>query len=486
MSRLERIALVGLPLLVAIVLLSAIDRDPAQDITFSNAPFSDEGWRVVNARNFVLLGAWATDDWALHMVQFPLSLAQAVVFSIAGVGLVQARLISVAAAVAMAGILLIGLRRPLGLAGAVAAAVAVSLSALTLYYGRLALLELPVALALSLAAVGVIHVERGSIGRWACVCGLAIAVAFGLKANALPSVLGILGAGAVRSIREPEIRRFLLLVIVIVAAGAVAWLAAIAVPNWTKLGALISEHAVIPRSVADWLAFVGRFATKNDRLFGLAWPLLTAAGAGAVIAIWDSVCARRDRTVTLPHSARVTLLGILWAGAGLIGIASFEYQPNRYVVPILPGMALLVGAGVSVVWTRMADRARWVRAASAIALIVVLAAPGLLMDAEWRAETGQRALEGQEAVERILPSGTEVVGGYAALFAMRVPSATIVTNVGTINRGDLYDEGIRWYFIDNDASRLSRDHPVEWAARQERWCTTWGQSGTRTCLVELP
>ena len=52
-ARLERVALIGLPLSIGLVLLAAIDRDPAHGVTFSNAPFSDEGWRALNARNLV-------------------------------------------------------------------------------------------------------------------------------------------------------------------------------------------------------------------------------------------------------------------------------------------------------------------------------------------------------------------------------------------------------------------------------------------------
>ena len=317
---------------------------------------------MVNARNFVLLGAWSTDDWALHLVQFPLSVAQAVVFSVAGVGLVQARLISVAAAVAMAGVLVYGLRRPLGLTGAFAAAVAGSMSALTLYYGRLALLEVPVALALSVAAVGVIRVERGSVGRWGCACGLAIAVALGLKANALPSVLGVLGAGAVRSIREPELRRFLPLAIVIVATAAMVWFAAIAVPNLDQVGVVVPwlVQGAIPRSVAEWLGFVGRFATSNDGLVGLAWPLFMAAAVGGLIVIWEGIRFRRDGTATLGGPARVALVGVC-LGRSRADRSRLLRLPAKSLrrAGNHPGLALLVGAGASVIATRMAVRAPW-------------------------------------------------------------------------------------------------------------------------------
>ena len=76
-----------------------------------------------------------------------------------------------AATVAMGVILLLGLRRPLGLAGASVAAVGASFSALTLYYGRLALLEPGVALGLSVAAIAAVAVKRGSVRRWAVIYG---------------------------------------------------------------------------------------------------------------------------------------------------------------------------------------------------------------------------------------------------------------------------------------------------------------------------
>ena len=186
----------------------------------------------------MLLGTWATDDWALHLVQFPLSVAQAVVFSVAGVGLVQARLISVAAAVAMAAILLYGLRRPLGMAGAFATAVAGSMSALTLYYGRLALLELPVTLALSVAAVSVIRVDRGSVRRWGCACGLAIAVRIRAQGQRVTERAGDPGSRSGPVHPRAELRRFLLLAGVIVATAGVGWFAVIAAPNLDQVGAV--------------------------------------------------------------------------------------------------------------------------------------------------------------------------------------------------------------------------------------------------------
>ncbi len=102
-----------MPLVVLFLLLAFVSADPAPGVTISNGPFTDEAWDVVNARNLVLLGTWSTDDWNLHLVNVPFSVITAAVFQVAGVGIVQARLISIAATVVTIGALGFGPRRRL-------------------------------------------------------------------------------------------------------------------------------------------------------------------------------------------------------------------------------------------------------------------------------------------------------------------------------------------------------------------------------------
>jgi hypothetical protein len=45
----------------------------------------------------VLFGHWSTDDWNLYLLNFPFSVSAAAVFSMGGVGIVQARVISIVA-----------------------------------------------------------------------------------------------------------------------------------------------------------------------------------------------------------------------------------------------------------------------------------------------------------------------------------------------------------------------------------------------------
>ena len=186
--------------------------------------------------------------------------------------------------------------------------------------------------------------------------------------------------------------------------------------------------------------------------------------------------------------ARVALVGALWAGFGFISIASFEYAPNRYVVPALPGLALIVGSGFAVIAARTKQLGGRTQAAIVLVLVVLLAGPGLVLDAGWVERSGHLATDGQAAIERILPLGVRVAGGYAPLFAMRTPVITIVPIPGTsVNAGDLYASGVRWGFVEaGPAPHWVALHPEAWAARQEHWCTHWGRDDVRVCLIELP
>jgi 4-amino-4-deoxy-L-arabinose transferase-like glycosyltransferase len=483
---LEWLLVVGLPLVVGLVLLRAIDHDPARGVTFSNTPFSDEGWRAVNARNLVFFGSWTTDDWKIYLLQLPLSVIQAVVFKLAGVGLIQARLISVAATVAMTAVLVLGLRRPLGLAGALAAGAAVAFSALTLYYGRLALVEPVAALALSVAAIGTLEAGHGPVRRWAVVTGVAIAIAILLKATALPCAIGILAAAGIWSVREVAYRRFVVIAFCVAAIAAGAGLVFLARdPN----GALATlPQGTTPSGIRAWVANILNFIRDGDGFVPLAWPLLVGGALSAIVVAFGRGRPAMPWSRPMSGPARVALIGFLWAALGVASVASFGYQPNRYSVQVLPGLALLIGAGGAVVAERLASRPISVRAGAILLIVAVLVLPGLVIDAGWVNSTGTKELRGQEAVAAILPPGAAVAGEYAPVLGMLARVPTIVLYAGTtLNGGDLYARGVRWGFVEpGPMPAWVGNHPAAWAARQERWCTDWGRLDARVCLVQLP
>ena len=476
------------------MLVLAIDRDPAPGVTISNAPYSDEGWRAVNARNLVLLGTWTTDDWAFHLIQLPLSVAQAAVFSVAGVGLVQVRAISVAATVAMAAVMAFGLRRPLGAPGAIAAACAVTFAPLTLFYGRLALLEPPVTLALTIGAVLAIRMDGTSRRRWAVALGSALGLALLLKVNAATGVIAILGLVAVEALRDRDLRSRLGIAIVTIAAWLLAG-AAVILPRLDEVRPSLSvlPRFAIPHGPGEWLRNVVALVRSGDHVLAGASALWvgTAIALGILLVGWR--WADRNGGALPRGTRRVAALGLAWAGLGLLGVASFEYQPNRYLVPILPAFALVIGAAVSIVDRHLRRRTpgrRSIPLASTILTIGVVAGlvlPGISLDMS-RAFTGRRAIDGQAAVAAVLPEGARVAGVTAPLFAMTsVATATLPLEGTTMNDGDLYAAGYRWA-LGSDARMPSwlAGHDDVWAARRVHWCTTWGRTDGRVCLIELP
>ena len=144
----------GLTGLVALILLGIqLPADPAIGVTASDSPFTDEGWYVLGARNLALLGRLATDDWQLAWATLPFTLVVSAAFEILDVGIVQARVVSVVCSVAMVAMVAALLTRRLGTVAGIVAGIATASSSLMLFYGRLAILEPMVALFLTAGVV---------------------------------------------------------------------------------------------------------------------------------------------------------------------------------------------------------------------------------------------------------------------------------------------------------------------------------------------
>ena len=173
---------------MTLVLLGAfVAVDPARGVTLSNAPFTDEGWNLLNARNFAVLGSWSSGAWTRQLITLPYSLLHALVFIVTGPGIVQARLVEVTATAITAG-LISGVLRRIGSVGpALLGGIAFATSTLVLFYGRLALLEPLVALGLTFGVVLLATAGDRRPILVGTVAGLAIAGAIGTKALAIPS-----------------------------------------------------------------------------------------------------------------------------------------------------------------------------------------------------------------------------------------------------------------------------------------------------------
>ena len=468
-------------LLVPLVAFVAVD--PPTGFTSSSSPFTDEAWDIINARNFVLFGHWSTDDWNLYLVNFPFSASVAAAFSVAGVGIVQARLVSILATVLTVFALGAGLRGALGRGPALIGAAAFGSAALVLYYGRLAYLEPLVALGVTLGTLGAFRATAPGSARWGVVSGLALAAAVGAKPSALFVSIGLLAGVAVAlGVSSVAARRWLIAAAITIGFAGLAWLIVIGLQHRPAVGGDLRIWASEPLATSPlgWVRRILGFPIRNDHMLILAAPLLTGATAGAVLAI------RRRRALSPAVRGLVgATIGSLLFGYALLVIV--PYRPNRYEVPLLPAMAILTALGWGAIAEVVARSSVQRRRAVATLVTAGLVLPGVVMFAGWMLVTRSSLPGIQAEVASIIPPGAAVEGIYAPLFALRAPAITLVSRPWAgINNGDLYSvRDVRWY-IGATGTRpgWAASHPNAWAARQERLCAPWGS--TSVCTWQVP
>jgi 4-amino-4-deoxy-L-arabinose transferase-like glycosyltransferase len=498
--------LVGLGLFAILAAFAAAD--PVTKITNSVSPFTDEAFNVVNARNFVQVGVWSTDEWNLHLVNLPFSLVEAATFGIAGVGIVQARLAMILCVSLTAAALVWGLRGVVGRTCATFAGLAFGFSGLILFYGRLAFLEDLVVLGLTLGTLVLARDSRLSL-RGGIVSGLCYAVAIGAKPSALFAVVGILATiGAAWGWRDSRIRRWLAGTSAVIALAGLVWMIAIWLPNQAAVAIDLKIWASFQWNLSPVEMFNSAKAYltgKSDHIFGfLLLPLIGLGFAGLLTIV--ALRKRLDET-----QARLTVAAFGWAalGFGILMIAS--YRPNRYVVPLVPSLAILAAIGlhlfVSWLRERLAARAEASRVAEtaaapahgsgrsrrlapgAVAVVAIVAAmaPGLAWYGNWARHATYDLVAIQNQFADAVPPGQIVAGDDSALFFMRSKARTFILDQA--NNGDIYAQGARWYLLPfdaanpNDAAIPNGVPEAVWAARERVMCASW-RGGTE-CLFHL-
>lgn len=476
---------VGLAVALTGALVWFIGADPTTGVTASGSPFTDEAWNVVNARNLVLLGTWSTDQFNLHLVNGPFSILEAGVFSILGVGIVQARLLSIAS-VAMTTLLLgFGLRQALGRGPAVVAAAAFGTCLLVLFYGRLAYTETLVMLEMT---VGAVLIGRsagdGPTGRWGLLAGVFFGLAIATKALAGFGVVGaILALLIVESRRSTAMRRWLAGCVGGLLAIGLAWIVIVFIPDHAAVAIDLNiwAHQVTPTSITE---LVGRIVSYPFRSDG-ALPGLGPIAGGAIVGVVATIAGWRQMP---PPRRRLAVAAIGWVAIHLAVLLVSSYRPNRYLLPMLPGAILLVGVGAAALGETLRRRAvpRSFAAGAIVAGLAVVMLPGIVSYGRWMSHATNRLEPMQRAVAALIPPGSTVWGGYAPLVAMGAPVTTIVPwPPASANNGpDYQSRPVRWIVTGNHEPEWIVPSSPAWAARVERVCFRWDRQ--RVCLVELP
>ena len=417
--------------------------DPPRRLTVSNAPWTDEGFNLANARERALTGQFATGDVDRSLTNGVYSVLGAATFAVTGPSLAAGRALSMAAVAGAVLLLALGLARPLGRPAALLAAGALGGANLMLEHGRLALVEATVVVLLTGAFVLATRAAwRPSAAAGAGV-GLLVAAAVSVKANALLPGLVLLGVVLVAAARRrdrPAAAMGLAGLATLLLAGA-AWLVAVALPNWERFRTALRiwptvEYLGTPAAVAGR---VGRYLADSDQALGRSLPLLLAAAVG--------LAALARRWPELDPAARDTLvMAGLWGGGLWLAVAVGDYlpghytAPNRYVVPALPGLAVLAGFGLADLAALAGralggagerdpgnrGRAGWAAGLAAVVLGVAVALPGVLQYLDGARGSGRLREQGQRALATSLPSDAVVFGAYAPtlLFDTRLATLT--------------------------------------------------------------
>ena len=470
-------AIIGLILLIVL-----LPSEPASGVTFSESPWTDEAWTVLGARNMALLGTWATDDLHAYLLQLPFHAVQLVVFELFGVGIIQARSVSLVLTGATVVLTALLVTRHFGRTAGAFSALGLGTSALVVYYGRLAYLEPMVAFWLTAGTAALLLVP----GRRAVIAGLiagsSLALAIGTKPSSVAAAAGILaGTATAARLSHASTRGVLAAGGVVVAAG-IAWALLVGLPNREAIDLVLRwwPQQPVPATLLDWVIRVGRYVRASDGANLLALPLYAAAGLGVVM-VW----ARRRQIE--PGQRMLIAAAIGWLAFGFLFLVLTAYRPNRYVVPLLPAAAILGGIGLAWLLDRLPP-GRGIRSVAITALVAALVVPGIVLWGGWASSAGSELPAIQEEMLDILDDGAAVEGGVGSAFAMRVPVPTLLTRptIG-MNAGDLYaSHGVRWLVADETyVPTWADDHPDAWAGRETVRCWPWGDGGSE-CLIRVP
>ncbi len=120
---------------------SDLGADPPQTLSWSFAPHTDGWLNSYSARSLVLYGAWKTDDFFPFVIYPLFNVLVALVFRLLGFGLVQMKLISLLAGVAVIWVVYLLVKREAGRIAGLVAALATAVCFPLVMYDRLGLVE---------------------------------------------------------------------------------------------------------------------------------------------------------------------------------------------------------------------------------------------------------------------------------------------------------------------------------------------------------
>jgi 4-amino-4-deoxy-L-arabinose transferase-like glycosyltransferase len=380
--------------------LICLESDAYPRLDWSTGLLTDEGFYVHSARNVILFGQARQDEFNNALLMPVLHSVQVTVFHLFGVGIVPARLISVASSLLTLLVFFAALRRAFGERVALLGTLLLGLDHTNLLYNRLALMDTPAALPM----VGAFYALLRGCGLradasetpdapprfaalWLCACGALLTLAFATRSlsfllfpapflalkgvqvfktsgiqsgSALPPRPPTLGPEGqnTRISASPHTQSYplspILSILIGLAGGLLLYALLWYLPNreaLARMNAYYLHHQLLPDSPSHLARIVTRFFFGNDR--GMAVYLFRHTPVLFLLALLGLVWWwQRGRLAPLPEGARIGLrfliawLLVTWTFHAISG-----YAPSRYYILFYPALTALA----AVTLTRLPD-----------------------------------------------------------------------------------------------------------------------------------
>lgn len=361
---------VGVLLVLAVLLrIVFLDSDAYPRLSWSTGLLTDEGFYLHNARNLILFGTERTDEFNNALMMPTLHWVQVWVFRAFGVGVVQARMISVVASLLALIFFYDAMRIASNRRVASVAALFLGLDHISLLYNRLALMDTPATLPLIIAFWAFVRSQKCAGNRlfsssyYLSLCGLFMIVAYatrGLCALFVPvPFLALMGNGTERG---RKFRMWGALASGLLVA-ALIYLVGWYLPHRAELTHMNRHYTTVqllPHSMGQFFQNVQLGLLGDAR--GMFAYLLRHSPVQFVFAVfglaffwirqWQARYAEfQPDDLALSDVRRVEKYLNLWLLFAWVALLCVNYNPSRYYVLFYPAMAGLAALSVEY-WTQ--------------------------------------------------------------------------------------------------------------------------------------
>jgi 4-amino-4-deoxy-L-arabinose transferase-like glycosyltransferase len=331
--------ILGLTLLGALLLRGCFAvSDPPWHATVGIV-WHDEGAWLHNARNKALFGVWQTDQWNPMYLTPVFTAFEYLSFKLFGVGLWQARLVSVLFGVISVLCLAQAVRATASRRAGLVAGMLLATNYLWVMWNRAALLETMMVSFMVLSAAAYIRAQRPGSWAWGIAAGAAAILAFFTKAAAAFFVAAIAiealsaawrdGSLSLRGLRVRSAGAATLAGLAIAATVATI---VFVIPHWHEVRFYNWQMSVTRKPEYTVRAFVDRaswFPVLHD-FFTRMWvlTLLATAGLAGLVVRWRA-------------ASPLERLSFLWIGLGCLELLVHDVGNERRLVFLIPPMVVL-------------------------------------------------------------------------------------------------------------------------------------------------